>query len=225
MIKDIEYYMKLKYPIEIKELASDEGGGYVAIISQLGRDTFVGDGDTVQEAIDDLIDTKKMWFETYLKEGKIIPEPVDEDKVEFSGRFVVRVPKKLHALLASNAKKEGISLNQYVVTLLSMNNSGIEVGKGYANEIQSTVHLLNEVLQQQRAPDTKAGFLGYYVWDLQKHKPNFDLGNLQYYVHGNFQSEEEEDELPIFPILNIGEELKPYQLLLSVHGRTVVKKN
>ncbi|WP_419079638.1 toxin-antitoxin system HicB family antitoxin [Phascolarctobacterium succinatutens] len=35
-------------------------------------------------------------------------------KPRFSGRFVVRVPKTLHRLLAEESEREGISLNQFV---------------------------------------------------------------------------------------------------------------
>lgn len=37
----------------------------------------------------------------------------------FSGKFVVRVPKTLHATLARVAEDEGVSLNQFVVGALS----------------------------------------------------------------------------------------------------------
>jgi hypothetical protein len=36
-----------------------------------------------------------------------------------SGRFVVRIPRGLHAELARQARNEGVSLNQYVATLLA----------------------------------------------------------------------------------------------------------
>src|SRR5437016_14136947 len=36
-----------------------------------------------------------------------------------SGRFVVRIPRGLHAELARQARVEGVSLNQYVATLLA----------------------------------------------------------------------------------------------------------
>jgi hypothetical protein len=36
-----------------------------------------------------------------------------------SGRFVVRIPRGLHAELARQARDEGVSLNQYVATLLA----------------------------------------------------------------------------------------------------------
>jgi ABC-type uncharacterized transport system YnjBCD permease subunit len=37
----------------------------------------------------------------------------------YSGKFVVRVPKMLHARLAARARAEDVSLNQYVNTILA----------------------------------------------------------------------------------------------------------
>lgn len=39
---------------------------------------------------------------------------------EKSGRFVVRVPKSLHASLAKEAKAEGVSMNQLVLVKLAV---------------------------------------------------------------------------------------------------------
>jgi hypothetical protein len=55
-----------------------------------------------------------------LKKGAKIPEPVEE-KEDYSGRFIVRIPKTLHYRLALEAKKNRCSLNQYVTHLLSSN--------------------------------------------------------------------------------------------------------
>ncbi len=38
---------------------------------------------------------------------------------EYSGRILVRVPKSLHKRLIERAKVEGVSLNQYILYLLS----------------------------------------------------------------------------------------------------------
>jgi antitoxin HicB len=38
---------------------------------------------------------------------------------EYSGNFIVRGPKSLHKFLAEQAGREGVTLNQYVVYLLS----------------------------------------------------------------------------------------------------------
>ena len=37
----------------------------------------------------------------------------------YSGTFQIRMPKSLHKSLSEHAKKEGISMNQYCIYLLS----------------------------------------------------------------------------------------------------------
>ena len=48
----------------------------------------------------------------------------EPDSIEdYSGQFKLRIPKTLHRTLALNAKREGISMNQYCVYLLSRNDA------------------------------------------------------------------------------------------------------
>src|SRR5216684_7389277 len=50
-----------------------------------------------------------------------LPEPpVGPQRREYSGKFNVRVPKSLHAALATEAEAEGVSLNQLVVAKLAL---------------------------------------------------------------------------------------------------------
>ena len=50
-----------------------------------------------------------------------IPEP---DSIEdYSGQFKLRLPRSLHRQLALQSKREGVSMNQYCVFLLSQNNA------------------------------------------------------------------------------------------------------
>ena len=58
-----------------------------------------------------------LWLETMLLDGNPIPEPDPEPR--YSGRLHVRMPKSLHERLVNQAKREGTSLNQWVVTLLA----------------------------------------------------------------------------------------------------------
>ena len=41
----------------------------------------------------------------------------------YSGQFKLRLPKSLHRDLADHAKEEGVSMNQYCVYLLAMNDA------------------------------------------------------------------------------------------------------
>ena len=57
------------------------------------------------------------WIEAKLEAGYSIPMPVDSDS--YSGKFVLRLPKSLHAKLAMEAEQEGVSLNQYALYKLA----------------------------------------------------------------------------------------------------------
>jgi predicted RNase H-like HicB family nuclease len=73
--KDINYYMGLKYIIEVVPIPEEDGGGYETRIPQLGREAFRGYGKTIEEALSHLEVVKRDLFESYLKDGVPIPEP------------------------------------------------------------------------------------------------------------------------------------------------------
>ena len=49
-----------------------------------------------------------------------IPKPTIDKNL--SGKFLMRMPKRLHAELVRNANVEGVSLNQYLLYLISQRN-------------------------------------------------------------------------------------------------------
>ncbi|WP_123052782.1 type II toxin-antitoxin system HicB family antitoxin [Clostridium sp. JN-1] len=112
MVKDLDYYMGLKYKVE---LIPDEDGTYAVRIPKLRG--CISCGDTVQEALEMIEDAKKCWLEAALEDGINIPEPGEVNS--YSGEFRIRMPKSLHQDLAIEAEKEGISMNQYCIYLLS----------------------------------------------------------------------------------------------------------
>lgn len=116
--KAINYYMSLPYKIEVERIPPGEGGGFSASIPQLGRNAFLGDGETPEEAIRMLTEVQREIFIDYIKAGVEIPEPERKDE-EYSGKFVIRVPKYLHKELVDEAKKNRVSLNQFVLSLLA----------------------------------------------------------------------------------------------------------
>ena len=119
MKKDLKYYLELNYPIEITKIPEDEGGGYSASIPFLGRNAFLSDGETIEEALKNLDIIKEENFNRMLEKGIPIPEPEAENVEEFSGKFLVRVPKELHRELVRKSVKNGISLNQYIQYVIS----------------------------------------------------------------------------------------------------------
>ena len=113
MKKDLKYYLSLKYPLEIRPLEREEG--FYAVYPDFGGTTANGDGRTITAAIKEADISKELTIEVLLEKGDIVPEP----STSFSGKFIVRTPKSLHRDLAARANREGVSLNQMVLTLLS----------------------------------------------------------------------------------------------------------
>lgn len=78
------------------------------------------EGATVEEAYSNIRSAMKLWMETAIERNMQIPIPKTEEK-EYSGKIVVRMPKELHKILSQRAEKEEISLNQFMLYLLSSN--------------------------------------------------------------------------------------------------------
>ena len=77
-------------------------------------------------------DAKREWLKAAFEEGIEIPEPLNSNR--YSGQFKLRMPKSLHKELMERAKKEGTSMNQYCVYLLSKySNNSIEKSRHSAN--------------------------------------------------------------------------------------------
>ena len=76
-------------------------------------------GETIESAVANAMDAKKSWLEAALEQGIEIAD----DLKKYSGQFKLRIPRSLHKSLAEHSKKEGISMNQYCVYLLSRNDA------------------------------------------------------------------------------------------------------
>jgi antitoxin HicB len=110
--KSLEYFLNIKYPVTIHPAPE---GGFVAEIEDLPG--CLAQGETLEETYNEIDIARKLWLETTHDDGQFIPLPRDDR--EYSGKFIVRVPKSLHRKLDLLAAKEGTSLNQYVVSELS----------------------------------------------------------------------------------------------------------
>ena len=119
--KSIDYYMNLPYRMEI--IPDKEEGGYTALYPDLPG--CLTCSESMEGIISSAQDAKRIWLLAALEDGITIPEPSseDDDNSGYSGQFKIRMPKSLHRSLAVNAKKEGTSMNQYCVYLLSMNDA------------------------------------------------------------------------------------------------------
>lgn len=127
-LKDFEYYMKLNYPIKYW---NDDDGFFIEIPDLPGCMTFCEEFNQISEMAED---AKKSWISSRLERGLKIPEPRNEE--DFSGKILLRLTKSLHRTLSNQAKREGVSLNQYILGLLSSKSSAAEVGNKVIERIE-----------------------------------------------------------------------------------------
>jgi antitoxin HicB len=135
MTKDLAYYLSLNYPIE---LTRDEGF-FVAAHPDLPG--CIAQGDTADEAIASLDDAREAWIEVGIQDKQFIPEPLPE---EFSGRLSLRMPPTLHADLAHQARRQGVSLSQFIVTALA-GAVGLSKGAGQEAKVGELARLASEL--------------------------------------------------------------------------------
>ncbi len=107
-----------KYPFQITELSEDDGGGFLVTFPDLPG--CMSDGDTIEEARQNASEALGDWLAAREKLGKPIPLPSPPIAThEYSGKYVQRLPKSVHAQLANRADREGISLNQLAAAYIT----------------------------------------------------------------------------------------------------------
>jgi len=112
--RQVERSMGLPYRIEL--LPSEEGGYAVRIPDLPG---CLSQGDTAEEAVEMIRDAQRGWLAVTLENGQSVPEPTAIERDGYSGKFNVRMPRRLHRALAEAADREGVSLNLFVATTLA----------------------------------------------------------------------------------------------------------
>jgi predicted RNase H-like HicB family nuclease len=106
----------LKNPYQ-RLFIKDEEGGYSASIVEF-QGCFAG-GATVAEAAEKLEKAAKSWLLAVLEKGQTIPEPRG-DTQRCNGKVILRLPKYIHSAAVQQAALEGTSLNQFILSALSV---------------------------------------------------------------------------------------------------------
>jgi antitoxin HicB len=120
--KTLEYYVGLPYTIELR---NTPGEGWFVRVRELPG--CMSQGETSEDALANIQEAMHLWLEVSLDHGDAIPEPRPEE--DYSGKFVVRVPRSLHRDLVEMAEREGVSLNQYINTALAQSVGAMRAGQ------------------------------------------------------------------------------------------------
>jgi antitoxin HicB len=106
----------------VRPLSAEEGGGYLISFPDFAE--CISDGESVDEAIENGRDALKATIAAL--KSKKLPVPAPNSGGVASGKFVARVPKTVHAQLATRARAEGVSLNALVLTFIAQGLGGID---------------------------------------------------------------------------------------------------
>lgn len=94
---------------------SAEDGGWIAVAPELpGCSAF---GQTDARALRELETAIEGWLRTARRRGQPVPLPIADRPVP--GKFVLRLPKAQQRRLMLEAAEEGVSMNQYLLSLLA----------------------------------------------------------------------------------------------------------
>ena len=117
----------------MRVLWSEEDQSFVALCPELqGISAF---GASYEEAIRELGTAVELAVQALREDGE--PLPVAGAEPSYSGQFRVRLPRSLHARLAEQAEREGISLNTLLVAKLSDTTSVDAVVRHLIGEVQT----------------------------------------------------------------------------------------
>jgi antitoxin HicB len=110
---ELKEYLALRYTIILRR---DAEGDFVAKVEELPGCS--AHGKTSDEALENLDEAKALWIQDCLENADPVPLPNEDDALP-SGKWLQRVPRKLHRKLQNLSRREGVSLNLFVTALLA----------------------------------------------------------------------------------------------------------
>lgn len=112
----------MKYEFEVYQMKVEDHLFWVAKSKILKG--CVGQGETTAEAVNELEGNEFEWLETAKQYGIPIPDMhVRTDSPQYSGKISLRFSPFVHEQASDLAKKQGISLNQYINDAIVYYNS------------------------------------------------------------------------------------------------------
>ncbi len=109
---DAKSYLRLPYA---RILIPEPDGGFFAEILEFPG--CLAEGETPDEAYRNLESVAESWIESCLEQGQDIPPPSANHP--YSGKIALRLPRDLHRLAAYKAQRDGVSMNQVLVTAIA----------------------------------------------------------------------------------------------------------
>ena len=113
--RTVDEYMKLPYTVEVFRDESDDVPGYVTRVVELPGCITPADSFVELELM--LDNAMRLWIEVTLEDGREAPTPQRDE--EYSGEFVVRIPRSLHQRLVETATRDSATVDAFVTRVLA----------------------------------------------------------------------------------------------------------
>ena len=110
MMKNKAYYLNLEYGIATRKLSDEEGGGILAYYTDLPF--IAGDGESMEEAINDAKSAFSCYLDVALEKGDIIKEPSHLMKTK---RINITIPIYALEQIDKYAKSQNINRSTFLV--------------------------------------------------------------------------------------------------------------
>lgn len=151
----------MKYPFVVYFTQVEEHQFWIAECKALKG--CVGQGDTIEEAISELETNEEEWLKTAEEYDIPIPEIPIEEQIDYSGKFTVRVSPYVHRMAAELAKKNSISLNQYVNDAIVAQNAAFSTTDYIIPKVKEVIKALNMVIDSSLSMQTNQGLQVYTI--------------------------------------------------------------
>ena len=134
----------MKYPYRVFKAEYEGKAFWVAKSDSLKG--CVGQGDSLEEALNELEENEVAWIETAKEFGIAIPDIAVEQVNEYSGKLTLRISPSEHEKAAKYAKREGVSLNQYIHDAVVAKNAEHRLSGYITSQMKDTIGLINSVI-------------------------------------------------------------------------------
>jgi len=151
-------------------LIRNNDGSYTAQILEFSG--CVAEGDTPDEAIDDLDKAASSWVEVAIEQSEIVPEPLAS--YGYSGKINLRLPKSIHKQAARLAKRDDVSLNQFFASAIAARVGAEDLFERLVERIKEsltpTVSTV-QILQVMNSPSGNSTLPIISDWSLDRQSP------------------------------------------------------
>lgn len=133
----------MKYPFRVYQMQVEGSVFWVAECPTLKG--CAGQGETLEMALTELEANEQSWLELAQEYGLAIPEIPLEQVNSYSGKLTLRVAPYVHKEAAELAKKQNISLNQYINDAIVAQNARVSTVDQIVPEIKKAVSYIKEL--------------------------------------------------------------------------------